>query len=128
MKGYFWQGHGRSLMLPHGTTLAMKYGKVWQSATVEDGRVLWQGKATTPSAFANDAAGGTNRNAWNELRVTFPGASAPVRARDAVSPPPPGPSTLGGSCDPQEWATACGHPDLAHWFACAMLNAVMANR
>lgn len=140
MNGYLWQSHRteggkfKRLFLPNGTVLSVRYKRKTFTARVEEGEV-WAPcndlfMSTTPEAFANACPGNTNRNAWLALTVTFPGAE-PVRAIDAVAAPPqapPCPADFDGSCNPEEWARACGHPELTHWFACAMLNAATAGR
>lgn len=67
-RGYQW----KTLLLPPGTQIRMKYkGKVFQ-AEVRDDDFVFEGRTTTPSEFANHVAAGTARNAWRDLWIKRP--------------------------------------------------------
>jgi hypothetical protein len=67
-RGYQW----KSLLLPPGTKVRMKYKGVTYHASVEGDDFVRDGRKTTPSEFANAIAGGTARNAWRDLWIKRP--------------------------------------------------------
>jgi len=67
-RGYQW----KSILLPPGTKVRMKYKGTVHHAEVNDDDLVWNGKKTTPSDFANTVAGGTARNAWRDLWIKRP--------------------------------------------------------
>ena len=74
-RGYVW----KSVFLPHGTQLRMKYRGQIHYALVEGDRLLFQDRPVSPSELARSIAG-SNRNAWRDLWVMTPGASQWVMA------------------------------------------------
>ena len=67
-RGYQW----KTLLLPPGTQIRMKYkGQVFHAEVIGDNFVQ-NGKRTTPSEFANRNADGTARNAWRDLWIKRP--------------------------------------------------------
>ena len=67
-KGYRW----KALLLPHGTIIRMKYSDEFHYAKVDGDRILYQGRAVSPSKFANTVTG-TSRNAWRDIEIRRPG-------------------------------------------------------
>ena len=65
--GFQW----KSVFLPDGTQIRTSYKGSYFYATVEGDRVMHDGTATTPAAFANKIAG-TSRNAWRNLWIKRP--------------------------------------------------------
>lgn len=74
-RGYVW----KTVFLPHGTQLRMKYRGQIHYATVEGDRLLFQDRPVSPSELARSIAG-SNRNAWRDLWVMTPGAERWVMA------------------------------------------------
>lgn len=75
--GYQW----KKLFLPNGTVLRTTFADKHHHCRVESGKIVHDGKATSPSKFAN-AAGGVRRNAWQAIWVLFPDASTWQQAAD----------------------------------------------
>ena len=65
--GYTW----KTLYLPHGTDLRMKYSGKYHYAKVEGDQVMYDGAAISPGALANTIAG-NSRNAWRDLWIKRP--------------------------------------------------------
>lgn len=65
--GYTW----KSLYLPHGTDIRMKYRGTYHYARVEGDQVMHNGAPTTPGSFVNTIAD-SSRNAWRDLWVKRP--------------------------------------------------------
>jgi hypothetical protein len=65
--GYQW----KHLFLPHGTLLRTIFAGKNHHCLVERDQLQYNGKASSPSAFAN-AVGGINRNAWKVIWILFP--------------------------------------------------------
>ena len=65
--GYQW----KHLFLPAGTLLRTVFDGKNFHALVEGDKLVFDGKATSPSGFAN-AVGGVRRNAWNVIWILFP--------------------------------------------------------
>ena len=65
--GYQW----KSQFLPSGTLLRTVFGGKKYHCLVEGDRILYNGQAVSPSAFAN-AVGGIRRNAWRCIWILFP--------------------------------------------------------
>ena len=65
--GYTW----KTLYLPHGTDIRMKYRGEYHYAKVESDRVMYNGAPTTPGSLANSIAG-SSRNAWRDLWIKRP--------------------------------------------------------
>jgi hypothetical protein len=87
-RGYVW----KSVFLPHGTQLRMKYRGQIHYAAVDGDRLLFQDRPVSPAELAKSVAG-SSRNAWRDLWVMLPGAerwvvadalrrAAPALARD----------------------------------------------
>ncbi|HEX7006506.1 MAG TPA: hypothetical protein VF274_05175 [Alphaproteobacteria bacterium] len=74
-RGYVW----KSVFLPHGTQLRMKYRGQIHYAVVQGDRLLFQDRPVSPSELARSIAG-SNRNAWRDLWVMLPGADRWVLA------------------------------------------------
>ncbi|MES3020572.1 MAG: hypothetical protein V4857_03200 [Pseudomonadota bacterium] len=68
--GYQW----KHLFLPDGTLLRTLFDKKNHHCKVEGGAILYDGRAVSPSGFAN-AVGGIRRNAWKSIWIRFPDAS-----------------------------------------------------
>ncbi|GEM_PF-742801 len=66
--GYNW----KSVFLPHGTEIRMRYRSAYKYAKVEGDEVLYEGQPTTPGRLAN-AIAGSSRNAWRDLWIRRPG-------------------------------------------------------
>ena len=66
-KGYQW----KSQFLPDGTLLRTVFGAKNYHCLVEGDRILYNGKAVSPSGFVN-AVGGIRRNAWRSIWILFP--------------------------------------------------------
>ncbi len=67
LKGYTWGG----VLLPHGTLIRMKYMRQFYYAKIDGDQVLYEGKKTTPSGFANTVTK-SSRNAWRDLWIRRP--------------------------------------------------------
>jgi hypothetical protein len=65
--GYQW----KSVFLPDGTLLRTVFGGKNHHCMVEADRLIYNGKAISPSRFVN-AVGGIRRNAWRCIWVLFP--------------------------------------------------------
>ncbi len=68
-RGYQWQ----NLFLPNGTQIRMTYGGEDSYAEVRHGRLFYGEESMSPSQFAGKVARYTNRNAWRDLYIKFPG-------------------------------------------------------
>lgn len=68
-RGYQWQ----NLFLPNGTQVRMTYGGKDSYAEIRHGRLFYSDKNMSPSQFAGKVARYTNRNAWRDLYIKFPG-------------------------------------------------------
>ena len=66
-RGYQW----KSQFLPDGTLLRTVFGGKNYHCLVEGDRILYNGKAVSPSGFVN-AVGGIRRNAWRCTWILFP--------------------------------------------------------
>jgi len=66
--GYFW----KSIFLPHGTKIRMRYKTRDYWAEIQNGQLVHEGFAMSPSEFANKVAGDTARNAWRDLWIKRP--------------------------------------------------------
>jgi hypothetical protein len=66
--GYQW----KTLRLPPGTKVRMKYKGTTYHASVEGDDFLYEAKKISPSEFANQVASGTARNAWRDLWIKRP--------------------------------------------------------
>ena len=44
-------------------------------AAIQKERLVYEGESLSPSEFASKVADGTNRNAWRDLFLQFPGSS-----------------------------------------------------
>jgi hypothetical protein len=66
--GYLW----KTLLLPPGTQVRMKYKGTTYHAGVEGDDFLYVAKKISPSEFANQVASGTARNAWRDLWIKRP--------------------------------------------------------
>lgn len=66
-KGYHW----KTIFLPHGTKLRMKYKNEWHYAEILGDKVVFGGEESSPSAFVNKATG-TSRNAWRDIWIKRP--------------------------------------------------------
>ena len=82
-RSYHWQDRDsfNVLELPHGSEIRTQYYGEWKTAAVEDGRLMWEGKAyPSPSKLCNAMRGSTNNNAWKEFEVKRPSDSQFRRA------------------------------------------------
>lgn len=75
--GYQW----KSLFLPSGTQLRMKYGSKYHYANVISDEVVYEGEAMSPSAMANRVAQ-SSRNAWRDIWIKRPNDKDWVLADD----------------------------------------------
>ncbi|MCU7844699.1 MAG: hypothetical protein KZQ93_12745 [Candidatus Thiodiazotropha sp. (ex Monitilora ramsayi)] len=74
-RGYHWQDPNslKVLELPHGSEVRTQYYGEWKTATVQNGVLMWEGKAySSPSKLCNAMRGDTNNNAWKEFEVKRP--------------------------------------------------------
>ena len=71
----------KEVTIAHGSAVRMQYGREMHFAKVEDGRVVDEDGAYSPSEWASKVAGGTQRNAWRDLWVKEPAASTWVPAQ-----------------------------------------------
>ena len=67
-KGYFWQ----NVFLPNGTKIKFTYKRKDYYAQIIKQQFVYENKASSPSAFANQVANNTSRNAWHDIWVQFP--------------------------------------------------------
>ena len=67
-RGFQW----KSLLLPPGTQVRMKYKGVVYHASIEGDDFVYKSKKVTPSDFANSIAENTARNAWRDLWIKRP--------------------------------------------------------
>ena len=74
-KGYQW----KQLFLPDGTMLRTCYQGKTIYGKVDDGEIVNEGSAVSPSQFANQQTGG-GRNAWKHIWLRFPHERAWRRA------------------------------------------------
>ena len=70
-KGYRWQ----AIFLPNGTILKIIYKGREHLAEIRHQNLLYQGKNYSPSEWARLVANNTNRNAWRDVWILFPGSS-----------------------------------------------------
>jgi hypothetical protein len=75
--GYQW----KHIFLPNGTLLRTIFSGKNHHCLVEQDQILYNGKATSPSGFAN-SVGGINRNAWQVIWILFPNAQTWKLAAD----------------------------------------------
>jgi hypothetical protein len=75
--GYQW----KQLFLPNGTALRTTFGGKHFHAIVDKDQVIYEGGATSPSAFANSVGNGV-RNAWRTVWILLPTEQAWTRAAD----------------------------------------------
>ncbi len=69
LRGIQWQ----SLPLPEGTQLRTKYLSEYKTASVEEEKIMWEGKSySSPSQLAAAMRGGTSNNAWKVLEIKRP--------------------------------------------------------
>ena len=68
-RGYQWQ----TVFLPNGTNIRMSYGSRDFHAEIRHSGFLFQDERMSPSQFARRVANNTNRNAWRDLYIQFPG-------------------------------------------------------
>lgn len=71
-RGYQWQ----NVFLPNGTEVRMTYRGTATHAEVRHERLCLGEDSMTPSEFAKRVANNTNRNAWRDIYVKFPGTGA----------------------------------------------------
>jgi hypothetical protein len=57
------------LQLPTGTKLRMEYQREHYFASVEKGKISFNGAYFTPSTWASRVANGTSRNAWRDVEI-----------------------------------------------------------
>ena len=74
--GYQWN----ALFLPNGTKIRMTYKGEDSYAEIRHERLRWREEVLSPSQFAARIADGTNRNAWRDLYIQFPGDGSWKRA------------------------------------------------
>jgi hypothetical protein len=79
--GYQW----KHVFLPNGTLLRTVFSGKNHHCTVEDDRILYEGRAVSPSGFVN-AIGGIRRNAWKSLWVLLPDEKT-WKLADSLRPP-----------------------------------------
>ena len=75
--GYRW----KSLFLPHGTSLRMKYRNTFHYANVEMDEIVFAGGPVSPSGFVA-AVTHSSRNAWRDIEVKLPGSGKWLLAND----------------------------------------------
>ncbi|MFV1602326.1 MULTISPECIES: hypothetical protein [unclassified Phaeobacter] len=68
-RGYQWQ----SLFLPNGSQVRMTYRGEAHYAFIQHERLRFGSHDMSPSEFARSVANNTNRNAWRDIYVQFPG-------------------------------------------------------
>lgn len=62
-----------ALSLPDGTEIRTLYYGEYQTARIEDGRLIWEGeKYPSMSRLASAMRGGTSNNAWRVLEIKRP--------------------------------------------------------
>ena len=71
-RGYQWG----TVFLPNGTKIRMSYGGQNFHAEVRHGGLLFEDERMSPSQFARRVANNTNRNAWRDLYIQFPGRAS----------------------------------------------------
>lgn len=79
--GYQW----KHVFLPNGTLLRTIFNGKNHHCTVEDDRLLYEGKVVSPSGFVN-AVGGIRRNAWKSLWILLPDETT-WKLADSLRPP-----------------------------------------
>ena len=67
-RGYSW----KSVFLPSGTVLRIRYNSEYHYAKVEDDRLMFNGAAVSPNQFALKVTGGA-RDAWRDVWIKRPG-------------------------------------------------------
>ena len=86
-RGYQWQ----TVFLPNGTKVWMSYKSQDSYAEIRHGKLHYGEEVmSSPSQFASRVAGNTNRNAWRDLYIKFPGEgswklASSLRRREAFS-------------------------------------------
>lgn len=90
-RGYQWQ----TTFLPNGTKIRMFYGGQDSHAEIRHGRLRFGEEQMSPSQFASRVANNTNRNAWRDLYIKFPG-DGPWKLADSLrrQTPPLAPLSL----------------------------------
>ena len=68
-RGYQWG----TVFLPNGTQVRMTYGGQDSYAEIRHGGLFFGEERMSPSQFARRVANNTNRNAWRDLYMKFPG-------------------------------------------------------
>ena len=69
-RGYQWH----PVFLPNGTKVRMSYKSQDSYADIRHGKLCYGEEAmSSPSQFASRVANNTNRNAWRDLYIKFPG-------------------------------------------------------
>lgn len=71
-RGYQWQ----NLFLPNGTQVRMKYAHRDTYAEIRQSQFCFGEESLSPSQFARRVANNTNRNAWRDLYIKFPGEAS----------------------------------------------------
>jgi hypothetical protein len=77
LSGYQW----KRLFLPDGTALRTVVKGCQLRAKVEEAKIVFEGRAVSPSQFAN-SAGAVGRNAWKAIWLLFPGSGGWMLAAD----------------------------------------------
>lgn len=70
-KGYHWQ----ILFFPNGTRLKINYKGRESKAEIRHQKLCFGDSEYSPSEWARHVANNTNRNAWRDIWVQFPGTS-----------------------------------------------------
>jgi hypothetical protein len=77
----------KSLTVPHGTEVRMNYYGKDHFARVENGAVVDEAGSFSPAEWCRKVANGTQRNAWRDLWLRFPGERDFVQALNAKGGP-----------------------------------------
>jgi HNH endonuclease len=85
--GYLWKSQSGRLFLPSGTAIRMQYKHGDHHATVGGNQFVYKGKPVSPSQFVHTITN-TNRNAWRDLWIKFPGENDWMLAEDLRSDSP----------------------------------------
>lgn len=75
--GYWW----KLVFLPSGTKVRMTYRGRMAQAEIAPGGIVYRGQTITPSEFTHRVTN-TNRNAWRDIEVLFPGSQSWLSADD----------------------------------------------
>ena len=67
-RGFVWGG----VLLNNGSRLRMKYKGRYEYASIRHAQIIYRENPVSPSEFASQVAGGTNRNAWRDIEIQFP--------------------------------------------------------